>query len=133
MKMVQSLAGYQPSKRNRLWLRWSTRVRWAAAIKTGRLEVTFRHLNNAFGRLNPEVCKRLKAVAVNPNQQTWSAAYGIIINWQDRHKTLWQAVIQIDPTFPKVGPCNGESWKRITTQEQIMEALLYSAFCGRVQ
>jgi len=55
---------------------------------------------NVFGGLKGDVQKRLLAVLNNPCQTTWDAAHTIIITGV-RMTSLWQAVLAIDPTFPR--------------------------------
>ena len=55
---------------------------------------------NAFGGLKGDVRKRLLAVLNHPCQASWDAAHTIIIAGS-KMTTLWQAVIVVDPTFPR--------------------------------
>lgn len=82
-------------------------------------------LTNMFGKLAPDLRKRLVAVLRNPTQKTWSNAYSIILN-QDTWETLWQAVIKVDPFFPRSGPSGGDDdrlWDRIPTRETLIAAM----------
>lgn len=100
---------------------------------TIRLELNL--ASNVFGRLPLRIRQRLQAVVDTPNLDTWDDAYTIILNGRS-FMTLWQAVIAVDPTFPKIGPmttCDGngrelsrESWARVPTQEVLLRALRYA-------
>lgn len=86
---------------------------------------------NMFGKLEPETRERLQAVLDDPSDDTWSNAYSVIIG-ADRWMTLWQAVLAVDPTFPKIGPSTDqrgrriEGWRRIPSQELLLTALKYA-------
>lgn len=80
---------------------------------------------NMFGHLTGEVRERLVAVLANPTQETWGNAYSIILN-QGTWTTLWQAVLAVDPTFPRTGPALGEPWPRVPDYDTICRALQYA-------
>lgn len=86
---------------------------------------------NVFGKLRPEYKRALRAVLYHPTEETWEEAHSIIVG-ADGWMTLWQAVIAIDPTFPKVGPRTDsrgrivERWRRIPSQNLLMAALQYA-------
>lgn len=81
---------------------------------------------NAFGKLKPDIKKRLMAVLENPCQETWEDAYTIIIN-QKKFTTLWQAVIKIDSNMPKRKPLDSD-WSYIPSREIIEEAIKQVVF-----
>lgn len=83
-------------------------------------------LNNAFGALSDEVRARLRAVLTRPTQASWDAAHCIILTWAPRHYTLWQAVIAVDPTFPRSKPCDAP-WPRIPDSFTIARAIKLAA------
>ena len=58
--------------------------------------------SNMFGALKPDIRKRLMRVINNPTEKTWDNAYSIILNGEGKMTTLWQAVIKVDPWFPKI-------------------------------
>ena len=82
---------------------------------------------NMFGKLKPEVKARLQAVIDNPCQETWDEAHSIIINGSGKMKTLWQAVLLVDPTFQRSAGYNMDThtskWKTIPSQQTIIEAI----------
>jgi len=86
---------------------------------------------NMFGKLKPQYRTMLRAVLYHPSEETWDDARGIIVG-ADGWMTLWQAVIAVDPTFPKVGPATDargrvvERWRRIPSQELLLAALKYA-------
>jgi hypothetical protein len=91
--------------------------------------------SNVFGRLPLRIRQRLQAVVDSPNQDTWDDAYSIILNGRT-FMTLWQAVIAVDPTFPRSGPvttCDGngrelsrETWARVPARDVLLRALRYA-------
>jgi len=82
---------------------------------------------NMFGKLKPEIKKRLQAVINNPCQETWEDAYSIILNASGRMTTLWQAVIKIDWDMQQNKPLDSK-WTHIPTQETIIKAINNAIF-----
>lgn len=82
---------------------------------------------NMFGKLKPEIKKRLQAVIDNPCAETWDDAHSIILNASGKVTTLWQAVLLVDPTFQRSAGYNMDDhttkWKTIPSQETIIEAI----------
>lgn len=79
--------------------------------------------SNLFGRLKPETKALLQAVIDNPCQQTWDDAYSIILNGSNgKMITLWQSVLNVEPTYLRSKPCD-ENWSKIPTSETIIEAI----------
>jgi hypothetical protein len=72
----------------------------------------------------PDVADRLTAVIRNPTEQTWDDSYNIILNCKNRTCSLWQAVIAVDPTFPKTGPVNNQKGERLEGWKRIPDSLL---------
>lgn len=56
---------------------------------------------NLLGPLGPDVKARLQAFFDKPCEETWDDIHGILVRPM---RTVWQAVIAEDPTFPKTGP-----------------------------
>jgi len=84
---------------------------------------------NMFGKLKPDVKKRLEAVIENPCQKTWEDAYSIILNSDGKMTTLWQAVIKVDWMFPTRKPLDSD-WEKIPNRETIIEAINLAVFKG---
>jgi hypothetical protein len=99
--------------------------------------------SNMLGPLPGEVRARLMAAIANPCEETWDDAHTIILSWPERGMgvTLWQAVIAVDPSFPRTGPVtrwaddNSElgghsepvsGWERIPDAELILAAINYA-------
>jgi len=86
---------------------------------------------NMFGALNLECRTRLQAVIDEPNLDTWEDAHSLIIG-ADGWITLWQAVIAVDPTFPRTGPTTTlkgkklTDWERVPDRSTIRQALAYA-------
>lgn len=58
--------------------------------------------SNMFGPLDPQVRGRLQRFLAEPSVKTWDDVYTIVINPNSmRHGTVWQAVLAVDPTFPR--------------------------------
>lgn len=87
-------------------------------------------LTNMLGFLGLAMKKRLRQVHNNP-PRFWDRDHGIVLG----HQTLWQLVVQVDPTFPKCGPTYSggvkvEDWERFPTPQEIEQALLLAAPAG---
>ena len=87
---------------------------------------------NLFGKLKPDIKKRLQAVIDNPCQETWDDAYSIILNFEGRVITLWQAVIKIDSNMPKSKPMDSK-WNYIPSKEIIKKAIHTAIFENKNQ
>lgn len=87
---------------------------------------TLAFCTNLFGNVKPDIQKRLQAVIDNPTQETWDDAHCLIIS-SKRFKTLWQAVLEIDPTFQRSAGYDMEThttkWDRVPTSETIVKAI----------
>jgi len=89
-------------------------------------------LTNLWGKLKPSERKRLVSVLKKPTNKTWNDAYSIIIR-DTGMVSLWQAVIAVDPFFPRRGPSytSGEAerervWEKIPSRETLIKALQYA-------
>lgn len=86
---------------------------------------------NLWGRLTAPIKTRLRAAVYQPTEETWNNAYSIIVG-SDGWMTLWQAVIAVDPTFPRSGPATDargrqvERWEKVPSQETLIRALRYA-------
>lgn len=73
---------------------------------------------NMFGALRPEARARLLRLIANPSPDTWDDAYSIILNANvGLGRTLWQAMIAVDPNCPRRGQPEGKG-ERITPDER---------------
>lgn len=62
------------------------------------------HANNMFGALRPETRERLLRLIREPSVEAWDDAHSIVLNASvGLGRTLWQAMIRIDPTCPHRG------------------------------
>lgn len=95
------------------------------------MSIAIQFCTNLFGTVKPEVQKRLQAVIDNPTQETWDDAHCLIIS-SKRFKTLWQAVLEVDPTFQRNATYDMEThttkWDRIPTRETIIKAIQNTVF-----
>jgi hypothetical protein len=86
---------------------------------------------NVFGKLRPDLKTRLRAAFYQPTEETWDNAYSIIIG-ANGWTTLWQAVIAVDPTFPRSGPAHDSRgrlvsrWAKVPSQETLVRALRFA-------
>lgn len=80
-----------------------------------------------FGKLEPEMMERLKAVVANPTQETWDNAHGIILEPTGGlgGTTLWQAWLAVDPAAPRSKPLDGP-WPRIPDQLTVVRAIRWA-------
>lgn len=96
-------------------------------------------LQNMFGPLPLDVLKRLQDTLDNPRAH-WAENHGIVL--RDGRGfglglTLWQAVLAVDPTFPRRGRATDskgkviEDWARYPDQVLIARALKYAANAKR--
>ena len=76
---------------------------------------------NVFGGLKGDVRKRLLAVLNNPCQTTWDDAHTIIITGE-RMISLWQAVLAVDPAFPRSKGLD-EPWPTLPDQFTLCRAI----------
>jgi len=99
--------------------------------------------SNMMGRpLSEDSRARLLAVLDHPDEDTWDAAHGIILNGSvGLGLTLWQAVCEFDPLMATVGPSwrwveddselgghpeRVRGWGRIPTRAEIERAIGYA-------
>ena len=69
-----------------------------------RMDRLFDGLFNFYGPLSPDIKKRIKNYLCHPTVEGWVDIYGIIIRADiGLGLTVWQAVIAVDPAFPRVG------------------------------
>lgn len=69
-------------------------------------------LSNMHGPMSDATRKRLDRYIAAPSQAGWNDIHGIILN-AGTWRTVWQAVTRVDPSFPKIGPYEGQAWARI--------------------
>lgn len=86
---------------------------------------------NMFGHLKPETKERLYKVIANPCQETWEDAHSIILSNKGKMPTLWNAVLEIDPSFIRHKKLDSE-WPNIPTRETIIKAIDNIVFNYRI-
>ena len=96
------------------------------------METTLAFCKNFFGNIEPKIKERLQAVIDNPNQETWDDTHCIIISQKKGFRTLWQAVLDVDPSFQRRASMDSETyetrWERIPTSDVIKEAIRREVF-----
>ncbi len=91
----------------------------------------FRGCRNFYGALPEPMISRLQAVIDSPNQRTWNDAYSIIVG-ADGWMTLWQAVLEVDSSFPRVGTSQDlqgrilRPWPRVPDSFTLCRAIRYA-------
>lgn len=77
------------------------------------------------GPLNEEYREGILLAAEHPCQMTWSAVNGAVVSGMGGG-TLWNAVLEVDPTFPRSArrnEVNESVWERVPSGSLILEAL----------
>lgn len=105
---------------------------WIGALKVRRpVPPELDLATNLWGRLTSQGRTRIMSLLENPNQKTWDDAQGIVLNRQN-WMTLWQAILEVDPTFPAQGKATDQRgrvvrpWPRIPDPELVLRALRYA-------
>ena len=83
------------------------------------------------GRLKPIYKKRIDAYIKQPTRARWEKIYSVIINGNRLPSTLWQAVLVVDPTFPRVASMDDNyktRWTRIPSSETVLAAIRLTVF-----
>lgn len=83
-------------------------------------EISLGLSSNMFGRLKEPIKNRIRNYLKNPTYIGWNDIHSILIT---PNKTIWQAVIDIDPTFPRRGISTDAKGKVIREWERIPSAL----------
>lgn len=86
--------------------------------------------SSMLGPLSPEIRQRIINAIADPGPETWDDVYGVIIVGA-RMLTMWQAVLKVDPTFPRRAAAGSvdapltpvEKWERTPDSLTILNAL----------
>lgn len=87
-----------------------------------------KNCENIFGKISPQIEKRIKNYINNPNCDNWDDIQGIIIK-PESMTTIWQAMIETDSTFPKSGRVEDfegnmiKEWERIPMPLELLRAI----------
>lgn len=94
--------------------------------------IDLRQAKNIFGGFNPDCRERIEEYVNNQNTETWDNCCHIIIGGKS-FLTIWQAVCDLDPSFPRRGRSedfNGkmaDEWKQIPSIELFERAIRYGS------
>src|SRR5512135_3070860 len=84
--------------------------------------------------LTEDTKRRLRKVVNHPTIKNWEDAHGIILNSAYLSGcTLWQSVIAVDPSFPRVGRQTDEKghvlreWERVPDTDTLILAIKYAS------
>lgn len=83
---------------------------------------------NMFGELSPQIKKKIKKFITKPTFENWDDIHCIIITHKGM-RTIWNAVIEKDSTFPKQGRVEDlkgniiKEWERIPTPFDVLKAI----------
>lgn len=82
---------------------------------------------NLCGNLKKENQDRIKKFIVDPTYDTWDDIFSIIIN--KHFTTIWEAVLELKPSFPSKGRVYDEQdnilkeWSEIPTPLEVLQAI----------
>jgi len=97
------------------------------AVEVKNISKALYKIENLFGDFPLNSAKRIQAYLNEPTVERWDDIHSIIIG--GGFFTVWQAVIEMDPTFPKVGPTTDitgkivSDWQRIPTPFELYRAI----------
>lgn len=87
--------------------------------------------SSMLGSLTPDARRRVLELHARPSRRTWDAAYSIILHGPSM-LTLWQAVLAVDPSFPRTGKCTDtrgrilQDWPAVPSSAVIRRAVRYA-------
>ena len=92
---------------------------------------TLLNCRNMLGRpLSAESIKRIKRFLADPTAENWDDIHGIIISpGKGEVITIWNAVLALDPTFPRTGRATDlkgnvvKEWERVPTPLEVLRAI----------
>lgn len=96
-----------------------------------RKAVDLNFATSMFGPIKTSTKRRLLAYYKCPCRDHWQDCYSIILNGQTM-MTVWQAVIEIDTSFPRMGPKTDqhglilEDWSAIPELHVFKEAIYFA-------
>lgn len=86
---------------------------------------------NLHGGLGLVARQRLYRCVEAPSVEAWEDAHAVILN-RRTWRTLWQAVLAVDPTFPTTGRATDAhgavvaDWPRIPEPELVLDAIAHA-------
>lgn len=79
---------------------------------------------NMFGKISPVIKKEIKEYINNPSFDQWDKIAHYIISPIGQIKTIWNAIVDIDSTFPRTGRAEDSEGNIVREWERIPEPLL---------
>lgn len=96
-------------------------------MKTVSIEFAF----NMFGSLDWPLKSALYNYLEFPTEEHWNEIYSTIISPRGKMTTIWQAVLEIDPTFPKRASHDEHDnvqWEKIPSPIVVRKAIQNAVF-----
>lgn len=87
--------------------------------------------NSMGDHLDADARQRLQNAYDRPSEANWDRAHTININGNGPLVTLWMAVCEVDPTFPRTGPrwsgnVRISGWPTFPSSETIAQAVAWA-------
>lgn len=98
----------------------------APEISTSSYNKTLGNLSDMFGSFSKNAALRIQSFLNEPNSDRWNDIAGLLINGRD---TVWQAILEIDSSFPRSGREYDEfnnlikDWDRIPKPLEVQRAI----------
>ena len=88
---------------------------------------------NMFGKIDHSIQKSILNFFENPNFDTWEDIFSIIIyRGKGTQSTIWQFVLEIDPSFCRKGRSTNlrgdmtNEWEKIPTVDTVKKAIIFA-------
>lgn len=86
---------------------------------------------NMFGEMSPKMKKEIRKYIADPNFEQWDEIAHYTINPAGKMFTVWNAVLEVDPSFPRTGrvaDCDDnmiKEWERIPEPFLVLQAIRF--------
>ena len=94
-----------------------------------RFTIAVENCHNIFGKLDDSIVERLLEFLKYNDRDSWQDVHSIILNSGKMATTVWQNVIAVNPSFPRIGPRTNEKgiilrdWSEIPDRETFIKAI----------